>query len=99
MAAFRFSSPALKEEDRLLTECPVGLVSRETPYIYEAISAHAYAENGALNPLESPAWLQGALSVVASERHRLRELKDSQRKQKQKSEQGLRTRRQRRGAR
>lgn len=71
---FRSSSPHLEKEHRELRECPVGSILRETPYIYSAIAASVYADNGSLNPLESPIWLQHAMRIVASERERLREL-------------------------
>lgn len=63
----------------LLRECPVGLVLREGPHIYQVINAHAYAENGAINPLGSPHYLQQGLNVVGSEKARLRDIKDEER--------------------
>jgi len=86
---FRFTSPLLYERERaegvsgdhtVLYECPVGYVQREAPHVYRAISAHAYAENGALNPLDAPGWLQQAFAVISSEKERLRRMADEERK-------------------
>lgn len=90
--AFRFTSPALKEEDRLLRECPTGLVMRKTPYIYHAINAHNYAESGALNPLDSPPWAQQAFMVIGSEKGRLLRIKNEQQLSRGQSKSGLRYR-------
>lgn len=87
--AFRFSSPDLREEDRILRECPVGAVLREAPYVYGAINAHAYAENGAFNPLESPLWLQAALRIVGSEKARHLEAKMEEDRVKRDSKRGM----------
>lgn len=97
--AFRFTSPMLHaREERekvepgthtILCECPVGYVLRTTPWVYRAIGAHVHAENGALNPLESPGWLQQALSVIGSEKERLRRLNDSARQGKSDSAAGV----------
>lgn len=73
--AFRFTSPHLKEAHRLLTECPVGAILREAPYVYDAIRASAYAESGALNGLDVPEYLQRAIGVIGSERERLWRMK------------------------
>ena len=83
--AWRFTSPLLNHEmpeSALIRECPVGLVLRDGPHVYDLISAHSYAENGALNPLDSPSYLQAGIRVVASERARLRELADADRQTK-----------------
>jgi hypothetical protein len=82
---WRYTSPMLDSmgpDAAVLRECPVGLILREGPHVYDAIAAHAYAENGALNPLDSPPYLQSAIRVVASERARLRELADADRQTK-----------------
>jgi hypothetical protein len=88
--AFRFTSPKLSEKDSCLKECPIGVILREAPYVYSAIQAHAYAECGSFNPLESPHWLQQAISVVGSEKERLRQIKDGERNLKRDSQIGQR---------
>lgn len=72
---FRFSSPSLLEdgEPLVIKECPVGLVIREAPYVFQAIRIANYVENGAVNPLELSPWTQQAIAIVSSERARLRE--------------------------
>lgn len=103
---FRFTSPLLYERERVeeapgkytvLHECPVGYVQREAPHIYRAIAAHSYAENGSLNPLESPGWLQQAIGVVGSEKERLRRMADEERKSKGDANYGQRALRARNG--
>jgi hypothetical protein len=77
-AIFRFTSPLLYERNAgVLRECPVGYVLRNAPHVNRAVNAQSYAENGALNPLDCPTWLQQAMTVVSSERTRLREMKDT----------------------
>jgi hypothetical protein len=73
---FRSTSPQLLVNGKPgeLRECPVGRVLREAPYVYKALGAQACVENGSLNPLTAPTWLQEAMRVVAAERARLREL-------------------------
>lgn len=73
--AYRFTSPRLAEEHQILRECPVGAILRETPYIYEAVSAQSYAEAGAFDPSTKPTWLQEAMRIVGSERSRLWDIK------------------------
>lgn len=58
-----------------LRECPVGLVLREAPYVYKAISFASHVENGATDPERAPSWVREMGGVVSSERARLRELK------------------------
>ena len=95
--AFRFTSPALKEEDRLIKECPVGVIFKESPYVYNALNAYAHSENGCFNPLESPLWLQDAFCVIASEKARLQKIKDEERRSKRDSKYGMRVRQSRHG--
>lgn len=72
---FRSTSPLLLKNEKPdeLRECPVGFVLRECPQVYDAITAHAYSENGCFNPLESPPWVQEMVRVVGSERARHRD--------------------------
>jgi hypothetical protein len=85
--AFRSTSPHLQPKDGkevegrdIVRECPVGMVLRETPYVYDAVSAASYVESGALNPLEAPRWLQDAARIVGSERGRMFDIKQQQRR-------------------
>ena len=76
---FRSTSLHLMGPDKKpseLRECPVGIVLREAPYIYDAINSWQYVDSGALNPLVSPSWLREILRVVGSEKARLHELRD-----------------------
>lgn len=73
---FRFTSPNLSNEEKLLRECPVGMILRETPQIYDAIYAHSVSAGSGLEILNSPQWLQSALNVIAVERDRLKEMAD-----------------------
>lgn len=57
----------------MLYECPVGMVHREAPYVYDVINAHGLSEGAGLALLEQPRWLQQAFRVVGSERERHRE--------------------------
>lgn len=75
---WRFVSPRLEEADKILRECPVGAVLRETPWVYEAMAAESFVEAGAVNPLLQTPWLQAAMQVVAAERNRLREYERQQ---------------------
>ena len=86
---FRSTSTHLDEPDRSIRECPVGMILRETPYVYEAIGAAAHVENGALNPLNESPWLQGAIRVVSSERERHRRLRDELSKSRADSRAGI----------
>jgi hypothetical protein len=73
--AFRFSSVQLLEKGKplVMRECPVGMIIREAPYVYDAIRMQTHMENGALSPLDLSPWARSAASVVSSERARLRE--------------------------
>jgi hypothetical protein len=100
--AHRFTSPLLYEMAEsgglesstyaILKECPIGKVLRETAWVYDAINAFSYAENGAFNPLDSPTWLQQAMSVVGSEKERCRRMKDEDQKTKRDCAYGKRVR-------
>lgn len=105
--AFRFTSPLLYEREErekakqgthtIINECPVSYVLRHEPHVYEAINAHAYVENGALNPLTTPPWLRQAIGVVGSERERLRRLGEKKKQSSSDSNYGARTLRASRG--
>lgn len=101
---FTFTSPelakmsdahGLKGSDgyHMLQECPVGVILREAPHVYEAIAAHSYAETGAFNPLESPTYLRQAFGVISSEKSRLREMEMQARRGANDSKFGLAQRR------
>jgi len=78
---FRTTSPLLENtEAATLRECPVSLVLRTTPYAYEALSAAAHIENGAISPYDLGAWGRAAVRVVSSERSRHHELRERERK-------------------
>lgn len=79
---FRYTSPYLQDGDDMLNECPVGKIMRESPHVYDAIAAHTYSENGALNPLECSPWLQAAIRVVGSERGRLEDMRQEEQRNK-----------------
>jgi hypothetical protein len=77
---WRFTSPLLQlPEDELLTECPVGYVLREAPYIYDVLDYLCLGEN--LSPLElgkMPRYFAQMLRVYQNELARIRELKQIQ---------------------
>lgn len=66
--------------ESIIRECPTGYVLREAPQVYKAIAATAYVENGAVNPYTLSHWAQEAMSVVGSEKSRLRAIEDENRK-------------------
>lgn len=79
--AFILTSPMMHEAgEATIRECPTGRVLRETPYIYRAIAAAGYVENGAVNPYTLSHWCREAMQVVSSERSRLREIENENRK-------------------
>lgn len=86
--AFRFTSPDISEDKAIVRECPVGMLIRECPYIYDVINACGLVESGCVDLLHAPLFLQSAYRVVSSERSRLRELKDKDRQTKRDSEYG-----------
>lgn len=65
--------------EAVLHECPVGLVLRQTPFVYDLIRAGGYAENTGVEMLSQPRYLQEAVGLVGSERARLRELAQADR--------------------
>lgn len=80
--AWRFTSPRLKDDERILRECPVGAVLREAPYVYDAIAAESHAEAGAFDPSMKPTYLQDAIRVVSAERGRLWDIRREREKSK-----------------
>jgi hypothetical protein len=79
---WRFTSPILKEDQRILYECPTGAVLREAPHVYDAITAESYAEAGAIDPASRPKYTQDAIRVISAEKSRLWDIKRSQDKAK-----------------
>lgn len=81
--AFRTSSPILHEKSKpesdhtVIRECPIGMILRETPYIFDALAAHSYIETGAINPMEQSNWLQSAFRVISAEKERHRNAEQS----------------------
>lgn len=79
---FRFTSPRLAVKDQTIKECPVGVVLRETDYIYDALNAHAYADKAGLDILNASPWLQSVMHIVSSEKARLWDMAEAERKSK-----------------
>ncbi len=78
--AFPLTSPMLHERgDNILRECPTGYVLREAPWVYRAIAASGHVENGAVDPYKLSSWAREAMTVVGSERTRLRAIEDENR--------------------
>ena len=75
-APFRSTSLRLLRQGKPdeIRECPVGLVLREAPYLYNAINATTHVENGASDPTKVPVWLQEIMKVASAERFRLHDL-------------------------
>ena len=91
--AFRFTSPMLSEADQVLRECPVSVVLREAPHVYDVIPLHSYAESGASDPMRMSAWAQRAIRLVGSEKARLYELATAEKRNARDSKVGLDMRR------
>ena len=64
-----------------------------TNRVYDAIRAHAYVSDGATDPYTLSGWAQQAIAVVSSEKARLRELDEADRRSKRDSQIGMRARR------
>lgn len=78
---FRTTSPLLSNTPAaMLRECPVSVVLRESPYVYDALSAASHVENGGVDPYRLSAWGREAIAVVSSERVRHRDMKDRERR-------------------
>lgn len=93
MMAYRFTSPLLSDADQLLRECPVSVVLREAPHIYDLIPVHSYVDAGATDPLALSHWAQRGIRVVASERSRLLEMDLAEKRNARDSRVGLSVRR------
>ena len=90
---FRTSSPLLHEKGQfLLRECPIGLVLREAPYIYEMLNLGPYVDSGNMGPRDLPRTTQRVLAVSSNERERLRALKRKKGQGKSDSDFGARAR-------
>lgn len=91
-----YTSPALQPtkdhpELNMLRECPVGLILRDAPYLYDVISIASAAENvGPTEYARLPRYMQRAMTVVSAERSRLRELRDKQRQAERDAKYGAR---------
>lgn len=88
---YRSSSPHLiaAGADKLF-ECPVGLLLREAPWVYDAIAASVYAESAGLSVLQHSAWLQAAIRLISSERARHTEGKKRRQQNRSDAEYGKR---------
>jgi hypothetical protein len=86
MQPWNFTSPIIPEPERLLRECPVGLILRETPDAYTALTYESWVESGAVDPTKQSPWMGLAIRVVSAERARVgrmrREQEASERKAK-----------------
>lgn len=88
---WRSTSPMLAEMDAaMLHECPVGMILREGPHVYDLARAGGLAEQSGIEVLGQPRYLQDALMLVAAERSRLRELADLDRQAKNDARHGAR---------
>lgn len=90
---FVYTSPILQdpEDRRVVKECPVGMILRETPWLYDTIDACSYAGNA--TPAEmtrAPRYTQHATRLYNSEQSRLRELERSQNQARGDAEYGRR---------
>ena len=91
-AIYRFTSPRLNdlgEEASILYECPVGKILKDAPATYEIISMQQYVESGRFGPYELSRVTNRALSIIYSEKARLREIKDKFNRGKRDSEYGV----------
>ena len=81
-APFTYSSPALQgEADRVLAECPTGYLLRVAPHTYDVIESASLAENAGPDDIgRMSSYWHRAARIVASERARLREAKEHQRR-------------------
>lgn len=92
--AFRSTSPWLLDDGKpaTLRECPVGMILRDAPYTYEALSAYGGGEFTGFDLAKQSQWTQAACRVIGSEKARHREMEDEQRKAKSASAYGARVR-------
>jgi hypothetical protein len=78
---FRSSSPLLDQNGAgILRECPVGMIMREAPGLYELIGLESFVESGNLGPRDLSRPAQRVLGVASSERRRHQAMKTSVKK-------------------
>lgn len=78
---FKFTSPRLRKMGRPayhVNECPIGVILRESPYIYDLLQQRPFLESGALGPTEVPKPTRIVAMIATSELDRLRELRRQQ---------------------
>lgn len=75
-----------------ISECPVGMILRESPHVFDAIGAYGSGENVSPDVLRKPRWLQDAFRVIGSERARLFEMEQQDRKAQHDAKIGARMR-------
>lgn len=81
--AFKFASPILEDKaDRTLDECPRGRVLRQAPWVYQLRSYHGIAYNASFDMLDLPRYTYQALSIIAGESNRWRDMELDQEAQK-----------------
>jgi len=88
--AFRSTSPRLYDAEKgsepgrftVLRECPIGVVLRESPHVYDALTAYSHVENGAVDPYSLSPWANQAFGVIGAERARMHDaqMRETQRK-------------------
>ena len=68
---YHASSPLLVDGPHWrLSECPVGMLAREAPWVWDVLAAQHYAEHAGFEALQQSRFLQDAMRLVASERGR-----------------------------
>lgn len=76
---YRSSSPVLVgTDDSMVYECPVGMLLREAPWVYDVLAAAAYSESAGFEVLRQSAFLQSGIRLVQSEKSRHREARQQQ---------------------
>ena len=95
-APVTFTSPLLVSDPKLrvMTECPVGYLLREAPWVHDALEASSLVEN--CTPREFallPAFIREVARIRASELARFREAKREQERAKRDSQLGKDVRR------
>lgn len=74
--AFRFESPYLGKESKLVYQCPVGLILRDSPWVYSMIDVANMSEHSPISDWNKfSLFAQTGVRLVNSERERLREAK------------------------
>lgn len=89
------TSPMLNQSNEaMLTECPVGMILRESPATYDALDAAARVESTSIAEFRAlPLYMQSVARLAMSERARHMEMKDKERKYAQDSRRGTAQRR------